>query len=131
MAKKFQNLDIVKFLLENGADIHAKNGIDWSPLHNAIVNSGNLETVKFLVQNGAHFKDKKNQTLLDIVVSGGSYDDMVKYLKETEETKNAGDVSNVRFDHDINMINVPIKKEIKQEVKSEPRDEKVEGIHDE
>ena len=49
-----ENLISVKFCLQNGADINAKdNNIGMSPLHNAAC-SGNLEIVRFLLQNGAN-----------------------------------------------------------------------------
>ena len=58
----------------------------------------------------------------------GEEDEAVAEGSSDDETKNAGDVSNFHFDQETNMINVPVKKEVKQEIKSEPMDE-VEGIH--
>ena len=47
-------LDIVKILLQNGADINLKNraGAGSTPLHFAVL-LGKLEEVKLLVQKGA------------------------------------------------------------------------------
>jgi ankyrin repeat protein len=50
------HLAIVKFLVEKGADIKAKDD-DWTPLHVA-ARHGDLSMVKFLVENGADINAK-------------------------------------------------------------------------
>ena len=44
--------EIVKLLLEKGADIHKKGNFGWTPLHSA-VEFGNVEAVKLLLEKGA------------------------------------------------------------------------------
>ena len=60
MAAKHGRFEIVKFLLQSGADIHAKSKAGQSVLHMAAY-SGNIDIVKSLHQNGAEInvKDKK------------------------------------------------------------------------
>jgi ankyrin repeat protein len=48
------NLDIVKCLVTNGADVNCVDNWGWHPIHEACRNGdGALELVKFLVANGA------------------------------------------------------------------------------
>lgn len=56
-AAKNGNLDETKRLLENGANIEAKSGIDNTPLHVASL-KGHLELVKLLLENGANIEDE-------------------------------------------------------------------------
>lgn len=44
--------DMVKFLVEHGADINAQDNEGWTPLHAAAC-CGNLAIVKYLCQKGA------------------------------------------------------------------------------
>jgi len=49
------NLDIVKLLTENGADINYSNEFDQSALRSAC-DFKNIEIIKYLIENGADFK---------------------------------------------------------------------------
>ena len=53
------HLDIVKYLVENGADIHAENdyALIWAS------NYGHLEVVKYLVENGANIHAENDEAL--------------------------------------------------------------------
>lgn len=44
---------MVKFFIENGANVHLKNNNGFSPLAIACRNSHNIETVKVLIEAGA------------------------------------------------------------------------------
>ncbi|MDR1383954.1 MAG: ankyrin repeat domain-containing protein [Planctomycetaceae bacterium] len=61
-------LDAVKYLVENGADVNAKNDslFQRTPIH-AVVESDNLEIVKYLVEKGAGVNaiNQKGKTPLD------------------------------------------------------------------
>jgi ankyrin repeat protein len=48
-----ENLDILQFLIENGANVNAKNNYGMTPLMLASIGT-NLGIVQFLVQNGAY-----------------------------------------------------------------------------
>ena len=55
MAAFFDNtigIEVMKFLIENGAQIEAKNSLGKTPLHEA-VRGGLFGNVEFLVENGA------------------------------------------------------------------------------
>ena len=47
----WQNTDVevVKYLVSQGADVNAKNGHGWTPLHEAAARNSNLEVLRYLV----------------------------------------------------------------------------------
>ncbi len=53
------HLDTVKWLVEQGADLQAKNKYGWTALHFAAINQ-HLDTVKWLVEKGADVNAKDN-----------------------------------------------------------------------
>lgn len=56
------SIDVVKFLIANGADVNAKDQFGITPLIVAAHNSnknGNIETVELLLDNGAHINHQK------------------------------------------------------------------------
>lgn len=52
------NVGVVQYLIEHGANIHAKDEYGVTPLHWAAENSSNVEVVKYLLKNGANPKEK-------------------------------------------------------------------------
>jgi len=54
------NLEVVKYLVSNGADINANGCFDETPLHWAARNENNIDVAVFLVQNGAIINLKAN-----------------------------------------------------------------------
>ena len=72
-------LKIVKFLVENGANIEIKDNNGMTPLSNAC-RGGYLDVVKFLIENGANIetKDVNGMTPLLKAISL----DVVKFLVE-------------------------------------------------
>ena len=65
-----QNKEKCEFLIENGAEINAKDSFDKTPLHKAVT-SGNHEMVKLLLSNGAHVNSEnalKNTPLYNGIV---------------------------------------------------------------
>ncbi len=75
-------LNIVKYLVENGADVNAFDNLIFTPLMYASYR-GHLDIVKYLVENGADVNavDYSNQTILMRACSPGHLD-IVKYLIE-------------------------------------------------
>ena len=73
----------VKFNIENGADINAKDSNGWSPLYMAC-DDGKFELVKYLLQNGAEINEKNGlndwSSLHNAVVWGRL--DIVKILHQ-------------------------------------------------
>ena len=80
ISSSLERLEIVRIIIQNGAEINTKNLAGRSSLHFA-VQTKELEVVKLLVQNGAQINanDLKNQTPLDIARKCGN-DDIVFYL---------------------------------------------------
>ena len=73
------HIDIVKYLVENGADIHAR---DELALREASEN-GHVEVVKFLLENGAdiHGRDYLGSDAALREASNNGHVEVVNYLK--------------------------------------------------
>ena len=95
-------IEIVKYLLQNGANINdAKDLGGWSPLRQAAY-FGKLHIVKLLHQNGAEINAKtcclrgKHLTLLDFALFRRhhhkhlvcDHHDIAEYLKKAEDNQN-------------------------------------------
>merc|ERR1712100_873013 len=76
------HLNIVKYLVEKGADVHACNNSNLTALMIAS-GEGYLEVVKYLVEKGAdvHARSNTNLTAL-MIASGEGHLEVVKYLVE-------------------------------------------------
>ena len=73
--------DLVKFLVERGADLNYKS-IGWSPLM-AAVSSGRLDLVKFLVEKGADINARNRSSWTALLVAAGKgHTEIVKFLVE-------------------------------------------------
>lgn len=86
------NLEMVKYLVEQGAEVNAKNNCGVTPLHFAALNN-NLEMVKYLVDKKAEVnaKDKKcGMTPLHWAASENN-PEVVKYLIQKKATVNLQD----------------------------------------
>jgi hypothetical protein len=81
------DLGEVRRLLDKGADVNAKSGIGWTPLHAAAF-CGHLDVVKFLVERGADIdaKDINGETPLDLA-RREKYQDVVDFLEKTAKDK--------------------------------------------
>ena len=75
------NLEIVKYLVDNGADIYSGNN---SPLMNAVGN-GRLEIIKYLVEKGVNIHARNDDALAEASKKG--HLEIVKYL-----IKNGADI---------------------------------------
>ena len=82
-------VEVLKILLQNGANVNLKNKGGRSPLHMAVDSFSNLqfyhmkiEVVKLLVQNGAQI----DQTALTIAQQKKGHDTIVNYLKNPNMT---------------------------------------------
>ena len=66
------NIEAVKQYLDGGADVNAKDGGGWTPLHHA-TEAGHKEIAELLIANGAdvNAKDKYGRTPLDWAVMLG------------------------------------------------------------
>jgi len=52
-ACKNGQLDLVRTLIESGADVNSKDGAGWTPLHDVSAFSGNVDIARLLIENGA------------------------------------------------------------------------------
>ena len=75
------NVEIIKEMIDHGADIDAKDQGQMTPLHWAAW-QGKLDAVKFLIEKGATLNavSKYKQTPLDRAIND-KHDDVVKYLE--------------------------------------------------
>jgi ankyrin repeat protein len=82
------NLELVKLLIEKGADVNAKTNDDATPLHVA-ANNDNLELVKLLIENDADVNAKTNKgaTPLHMAAVNGHFD-IAKLLIENDAKVN-------------------------------------------
>ncbi len=76
------SLEMVKYLVEHGAEINYKKTFDQTALHMA-AKSGSLKIFKYLVEHGADIKCKNSldENALYVAASSGSLE-IVKYLVE-------------------------------------------------
>ena len=88
-AIRHNDIEKVKFLIENGVDVNEKNLLGKTPLYEA-ASSGYLELVKFLVEKGADVNAKTNNgvtALHDAAYNG--YLEIEKFLVEKGADINA------------------------------------------
>ena len=80
-ASKNGNLQKIKDLVNQGADIHIRNeeALRWA------ANNGYLDIVKYLVSQGADIHAKNDEALRYAISNG--YQDVVEYLKNYEKPK--------------------------------------------
>ena len=81
-ASRNGHLEIVKYLIENGANIHAENdyALRWAS------NEGHLEVVKYLIKKGTDVHAENDHALR--WASGKGHLEIVKFLIENHETIN-------------------------------------------
>lgn len=90
-AVELNNLDMVKFLVENGADI---NGKEISPLLAATyIGSRTFDIVKFLIEHGANVnvRNKRGETPLYNAFCNSDGIEMIKFLIKHGANVNAAD----------------------------------------
>jgi ankyrin repeat protein len=76
-----KHADIVKLLLDHGADANARQHGGWAPLHSAAQN-GDLESARALTDAGADpsVRADNNQQPMDLALTGGRQA-MVEFLE--------------------------------------------------
>jgi len=85
------HFEVLKYLLEKGADVNAKTNNGDAPLHYAVL-SGNINIVKQLLDHGAYhsIKNSNSDTPLNIAVATRSKDLMEILLEKGAEYDDSG-----------------------------------------
>lgn len=65
LAARFSTLEVVKYLIGQGADIMAKGSVNHTPLHFAVLNSES-EIVQYLLEKGADANVVENKGLTSL-----------------------------------------------------------------
>lgn len=75
-----ENIDLIKLLISEGANLNAKDADGWAPIHQ-VVHNNKLEIVKLLSENGANLEleTEEDLTPLAIAIQRGAKD-IVEYL---------------------------------------------------
>lgn len=70
--ERLGHIDIVKLLIEHGADVNASSRTNQNALVEATLN-GHYEVIKYLIEHGADVKakDNRNRSLLKIAKQAG------------------------------------------------------------
>lgn len=91
---EYENLEMIKYLLEKGADINVKNEDGSTALMTASM-YGNLEIIKYLIENGADInsKDNDDSTALIYASKWGNLE-TVEYLVKNGADINIKDIEN-------------------------------------
>lgn len=81
------NLQCVQFLIENGANVDAREGDRWTPLHLA-AKSGYFRCVEYLVRQGAdvHAKTNIGDTPIDMAMRNG-FIEMAEFMLHFKTAK--------------------------------------------
>jgi ankyrin repeat protein len=79
-AAQYGAIDVIKFLIIQGANVNARNGDNYAPAHFAIL-SGNLEALQVLMAYGAqiNLRTSEGDTLLHLA-AGAGHVEMVDFL---------------------------------------------------
>jgi len=91
LASRRNTLDIVKYLVDNGADIGATDKYGGTPLFDAAC-SGNIDIVKYLLDQGADkfVKNLENMTVMDKLHRDGPRFGIAEYIDEFEAVPTKG-----------------------------------------
>jgi len=76
-------LDVVKYLVDKGANVNAQDKGDWTPLLSAACEGGEMDMVKYLVSKGANVnaRSKTGQSALTLATDRKKQD-IVEFLKQ-------------------------------------------------
>ncbi len=89
--KQYRLIEIIEYLLDNGADINAKNNYGWTALIWASRN-GHKDIVKLLLDNNADINVQHNNGFKALIwASVNGYEDIVKLLLDNSANINAKD----------------------------------------
>ena len=91
------HIEVVKYLLANGADINIADEDGWTPLHGAAC-FGEYEVVQYLVQHGANLSAVNSDGQMPLILAN---DDSTRaFLNDCVQRKKTADVLVALYDHD-------------------------------
>lgn len=98
------NAKMVRYLIQKGANIHARDGVNETPLFDACT-SGSTRVVRLLLNAGAIANDKHTagRTPLDIACSGG-YGEVARLLVKAGGTLETKSIENICEEEFIDVI---------------------------
>jgi ankyrin repeat protein len=70
LASRHGHLDVMKMLIENGADLNQANKFNKIPLHDAILTDAGFESVKILIENGSNVNTRIGSNCFDSFEKG-------------------------------------------------------------
>ncbi len=78
-----ETIDQVKYLIENGADINAKDESSLTALHHAVLN-GNMEMIQLVIENGSdiNVKNKSGYTPSDLALVSSKGLEILSLLRQ-------------------------------------------------
>ncbi|OLY83079.1 putative ankyrin repeat protein L25 [Smittium mucronatum] len=76
ISKRSRDVNEIKVLIENGADIHTGN---YQPLINSCTMSKNIDVIKYLIENGSDVNAQNGQALIN-ACQNQSNSEVIKYL---------------------------------------------------
>lgn len=124
IACELQNFNIIKLLIENGADTNLQNHEGKTALFEAIeVKKANKDIIRYLIQNGADIYKEDNKGITPLSFAENIKKSLVKVLLEAENNKYNDDKLQ------ISNIN-EIKKEKEQQKYIESLLEKIEKLEE-
>ncbi len=90
---KNENIEIMKYLLENGADVNIKDMSGYSPLMNLIsFDKNNLDMIDLLINNGAKLEDINNNGATPLILACYHFNtQVIKHLVDKNANVNATD----------------------------------------
>ena len=85
------NLEIAKFLISKGADVNAKDGNGFSPIHSAAQNPKNEEILLLLIKNGADVNTENVYGITPLQIANKEKADITNILIANGANCNAND----------------------------------------
>jgi hypothetical protein len=93
-AKYNSDINVLKYLIEQGADIHAQTDVHSTPLHYATAHNTNVAVMECLIEKGADINVKNIYGVTPLHLAARVSSDVTKYLIEQEADINMIDHGN-------------------------------------
>jgi len=85
------DIDAVRYLIENGASVHIANNHGNTPFHYAAWHNSSIDTVRYLIENGAsvHIANNRGNTPFHYAVWHNPSIEMIQYLLDKGADRDA------------------------------------------